>query len=79
MASLTSLPHDSGAMRRQALDCWKAQRDTKGAFALVRRNSVLKPFAKRLKERGKPHEVVIIATARRLITIAKAILKFGEK
>ncbi|MFT7137059.1 MAG: transposase, partial [Akkermansiaceae bacterium] len=38
-------------------------------------NPALKPVAKRLKERGKPHKLVIIAIARRLITIANAIIK----
>jgi transposase len=33
--------------------------------------------AKRLKEKGKPHKLVIIAIARRLITIANAVLKSG--
>jgi transposase-like protein len=37
----------------------------------------LKPVAKRLKERGKPHKLVIIAIARRLFTIANAIIKTG--
>ena len=32
---------------------------------------------KRLKERGKPYKLVIIAIARRLITIANAIIKTG--
>jgi transposase len=36
---------------------------------------MLKPVAKRLKERGKPHKLVIIAIARRLVTIANAVLK----
>jgi transposase len=40
-------------------------------------NPVLKPVAKRLKERGKPHKLVIIAIARRLVTIANAIIKPG--
>jgi transposase len=31
--------------------------------------------AKRLKELGKPHKLVIVAIARRLVTIANAILK----
>jgi len=33
--------------------------------------------AKRLKERGKPHKLAIIAIARRLVTIANAIIKTG--
>ena len=41
-------------------------------------NPVLKPIAKRLKERGKPHKLIIIAIARRLVTIANAIIKTGK-
>jgi transposase len=33
--------------------------------------------AKGLKAKGKPHKLVIIAIARRLITIANAVLKSG--
>ena len=40
-------------------------------------NPVLKPVAKRIKERGKAHKLVIIAIARRLVTIANAIIKTG--
>lgn len=36
------------------------------------------PVARRLKKRGKPHKLVVVAIARRLITIANAILKAGE-
>lgn len=47
------------------------------ALAAACHNPALKPLAKRLKERGKRHKLVIIAIARRLITIANAILKTG--
>ncbi|MCP1197691.1 hypothetical protein NKW84_17850 [Acetobacter senegalensis] len=40
-------------------------------------NPVSKTAAKRMKQRGKPHKLVIIAIARRLITIANAVLKTG--
>jgi transposase len=38
---------------------------------------ILKPVAQRLKARGKPHKLVIVAIARRLVIIANAILKTG--
>ena len=38
---------------------------------------VLKPVAQRLKTRGKPYKLVIVAIARRLGTIANAILTTG--
>ena len=47
------------------------------ALAAVCHNLVLKPIAQSLKGRGKPHKLVIVAIARRLITIANAILKTG--
>lgn len=45
------------------------------ALAAACQNPALKPIAKRLKEKGKPHKLVIVAIARRLITIANAVLK----
>jgi transposase len=47
------------------------------ALAAACRNPVLKPVAQRLKVRGKPHKLAIVAIARRLVTIANAILKTG--
>ena len=45
------------------------------ALAAACHNPVLKPVARRLKERGKPHKLAIIAIARRLITIENAVVK----
>lgn len=41
------------------------------ALAAAYHNPVLKAVAKRLNERGKPHKLVIVAIARRLVAIAK--------
>jgi transposase len=79
MTGLAPAQHDSGAMRgrrtiaggRRSLPLVLFQ----GALAAACHNPVLKPVAKRLKERGKPHKLVIIAIARRLVTIANAINK----
>jgi len=49
--------------------------DTLVTLAATSDNPVLKPVAKRLKERGKPRKLIIIALARRLVTIANAIIK----
>lgn len=38
-------------------------------------NPVLKVVARRTKEWGKPHKLVIVAITRRLITIANAVSK----
>ena len=40
-------------------------------------NPILKAVTRRLKEKGTLHRLVIIAIARRLITIANAVLKSG--
>ncbi|MBM7329505.1 transposase [Agrobacterium sp. S2] len=78
---LAPVPYDSGTMRgkrmiaggRRALryDLYQA------ALAAAYHNPVLKSVAQRLKERSKPHKLVIVAVARRLVTIANAILKSG--
>jgi len=82
MAGLAPVPHDSGAMRgrRAIAGGRRALRQAlyQAALAAACHNPVLKPLAKRLKERRKPHKLVTIAIARRLITIANAILKTGE-
>ncbi|MBR9765738.1 MAG: IS110 family transposase [Rhodobacteraceae bacterium] len=41
-------------------------------------NPVPKPVAKRVNKRGKPHKLVSLAIARRLVTIANAIIKTGK-
>lgn len=82
MAGSAPVPHDSGAMRgrRAIAGGRRALRQVlfQAALTAACHNPALKPLAKRLKERGKPHKVVIIAIARRLITIANAILKTGD-
>ena len=81
MTGLAPAPQDSGAMRgrRTIAGGRRSLRHElfQAALAAAYHSSVLKPVAKRLKERGKPHKLVIIAIARRLITIANAIIKSG--
>ncbi len=83
MTGLAPVPHDSGTMRGQRAIAGgrRALRRVlfQAALAAACHNPVLKLVAKRLKERGKPHKLVIIAIARRLITIANAILKTGTQ
>lgn len=82
MAGLAPGPDDSGAVRgRRAIAGGRRllrHALFQAALAAASYNPVLKPVARRLKEGGKPHKVVIIAIARRLITITNAILKIGE-
>jgi transposase len=40
-------------------------------------NLALKPVARRLKEKGELHKLVLIAIARRLTTIANDFMKSG--
>lgn len=81
MTGLAPVSHDSGAMRgkRTIAGGRRSLRHVlfQAALAAACHNPVLKPVAKRLKERGKPHKLVIIAIARRLVTIANAIIKTG--
>lgn len=74
IAGLAPVPHDSGAMRgrRTIAGGRRALRQVlyQAALAAACHNPVLKPLAKRLKERGKPHKVVIIAIARRLMGVS---------
>lgn len=73
MAGLAPVPHDSGVMRgRRAISGGRrAIRHVlfQAALAAACHNPLLKTVAKRMKEHGKPHKVVIIANA---------ILKTGE-
>ena len=81
MTGLAPVPHDSGTMRgrRAIAGGRRALRRVlfQAALAAACHNPVLKPVAQRLKDRAKPHKLVIIAIARRLATIANAILKTG--
>ena len=45
------------------------------ALAAMRRDSPLNPWADRLRGKGKPGKVVVIAVARRILTIANAVLR----
>jgi transposase len=82
MAGLAPVPHVSGAMRnrRAIAGGRRAIRHVlfQAALAAACHNLLLKTVTKRMKERGEPHKVIIIAITRRLITIANAILKTGE-
>lgn len=74
MTGLAPVPHDSETMRgrraiaggRQALRHVLFQ----AALAAACHYPILKPVAQHLKERGKPHKLIIV-------TIANAILKTG--
>ncbi|MFK5998832.1 MAG: transposase [Rhodobacterales bacterium] len=44
------------------------------ALVASNHNPALRPFAQRLKEKGKPHKLVLIAVARKIIIIANALV-----
>lgn len=46
-----------------------------GTLSAMRLNPVIKPFADRLKAKGKPHKVVITACMRKLITLLNAMIR----
>ncbi|VDS10357.1 Transposase IS116/IS110/IS902 family protein [Paracoccus haematequi] len=81
MTGLAPVSRDSGAMRgrRMIAGGRRALRHVlfQAALAAACHNPALRPIARRLKEKGKPHKLVIIAIARRLVTIANAVLKSG--
>jgi len=81
MAGLAPVSYDSGTMRgkRMIAGGRRALRHVlyQAALAAAYHNPVLKSVAQRLNERGKPHKLVIVAVARRLMTIANTILKNG--
>jgi transposase len=79
LTGLAPIAHDSGAMRgKRAIGGGRrALRHVLFQAALVasHHNPRLTAFADRLRERGKPHKVIIIAVARKLVTIANAMCK----
>jgi len=79
LTGLAPIAHDSGAMRgkRAIAGGRRALRHVLFQAALVasHHNTRLTAFADRLRKRGKPHKVIIIAVARKLVTIANALCK----
>ena len=78
LAGLAPINNDSGKMagRRTIKGGRYAIRGLFYQAALVasNHNPVLRVFAKRLKEKGKPHKVVLIAVARKLLIIANTLI-----
>ena len=81
MTGLAPVPRDSGTLRgkRSIAGGRRSSRRVlfQAALAAAYHNPVLKPAAERLRRNGKPHKVIIVAIARRLVIIANAILKSG--
>lgn len=79
MTGLAPVPRDSGTMRGKRVIAGGRRSLRRvlfqAALTAARHNPLLKPLAKRLKERGKPHKLIIIAVARKLVVTANALLK----
>lgn len=76
MIGVAPVPYYSGIMpgKRMIAGGRRALR-VSGPLVAAYHNPALKSVAQRLKERGKPHKLTIVAIARRLVTIANAILR----
>jgi len=79
LAGLAPIARDRGTMRGKR-SIGGGRRNVRhvlfqAALVAAQHNPVLGVFAKRLRERGKPHKVIITAVARKLLTIANAICK----
>lgn len=83
LAGLAPINHDSGKKsgKRFIQGGRKPLRDVlyQAAMAAARFNPALKVFAERLKAAGKPHKLVMIAVARKLLVLANAVLKRNTK
>lgn len=78
LTGLAPISHDSGKFtgKRHIKGgrTWLRNLLYQAALVASLHNPVLRTFAQRLKEKGKPHKVVIIAVARKLIVIANALI-----
>jgi len=83
LTGLAPIASDSGAMRgKRAIGGGRRRLQHvmfQAALVASHHNPVLKPFADRLRADGKPHKVVIIAVARKLVTIVNASCRSGQK
>jgi len=82
LTGLAPIAHDSGAMRgKRAIGGGRRLlRHVMFQAALVasHHNPILKTFADRIRAAGKPHKVIIIAVARKLVTLVNALVKSGQ-
>lgn len=79
LVGVAPMNHDSGAMRgRRGIFGGRAHVRSAlymAAFNAMRCNPVLRAFAERLREAGKPFKVVAVAVMRKLLTILNLMLK----
>lgn len=82
LVGLAPYAHDSGTMKG-ARHIRGGRADVRralymAALSAARREGPLKQFADRLRSRGKKAKVVLIAVARKLLTIANAVIRSGQ-
>lgn len=82
LAGLAPVNHDSGKMRGQRhIRFGRASVRSAlymAALTAIRCNPTFMAFAQRLKAKGKPPKVIIVAAARKLLTILNAILRTSQ-
>jgi transposase len=79
LAGVAPLADDSGKHRGKRF-IWGGRADVRAvlymaAVSAIRHNPMIKAFAERLKQAGKPAKVVIVACMRKLLTIMNTMLK----
>lgn len=79
LVGVAPLANDSGKHRGKRF-IWGGRADVRAVLYMatvtaIRCNAVLKAFAERLKQAGKPAKVVIVACMRKLLTIMNAMVK----
>lgn len=79
LVGVAPLNHDSGQHRGKRR-IWGGRKNVRNAlymaaFVASRYNPVFMAFRERLAQAGKPHNVVIIAVARKLLTVLNAMIK----
>ena len=79
LVGLAPFNHDSGKMRgRRSIHGGRARIRTllyMAATSAIRSNPVIRAFYERLKLRGKPHKVAMVACMRKMLTILNAMLR----
>lgn len=79
LVGVAPLSNDSGK-RRGKRSIWGGRLDVRAvlymaAISAIRFNPVIKAFAQRLKQAGKPAKVIIVACMRKLLTIMNTMIK----
>jgi transposase len=79
LTGIAPLANDSGKHRGKRF-IWGGRADVRAVLYMatisaIRCNPVIKAFAERLKQTGKPAKVVIVACMRKLLTIMNAMIK----